>query len=297
VKREAGDTANRDLPEFLAFTSALSAFARAVATQDQQHIKPIHHYLALRLVLEGGFRPDDITPQPPLRHVRRRGADFVEFESAAQEGAEATVLGGLKSKRVDLTVTKEGIGPVLCISVKGTGNAFRNLTNRMEEAIGDCTNLHMMYPGLVYGFLHLLKARHADEAGIARNDISINADGTPSEGITRYHDVLTGLAGRRLVRNDHTRYEAVAVALVETRSDRLGDVFSSYPGSASPLALDRFLPTLYDVYDLRYPYMLGPAVPAVRRLQWASESPALLAIEQAGCSQDALGYAPRIADQ
>jgi len=249
------------------------------------------------LVMEGGFRPEDITPRPPLRHVRRRGADLLEFESAVQAKAEATVLGGLKSKRVDLTVTKEGIGPVLCISVKGTGNAFRNLTNRMEEAIGDCTNLHMMYPGLVYGFLHLLKARHADERGIARNDVSISSDGAPSEGVTRYHDVLSGLTGHRLVRNDHTRYEAVAVVLVETAPKHLGDVFPSYPASDSPLALARLFPTLYGVYDLRYPYMLGPAIPAVKRLQWASESPALLRIQQAGCSRDALGYTPRVADQ
>ncbi|XIA62358.1 hypothetical protein ACFIOY_22445 [Bradyrhizobium sp. TZ2] len=31
------------------------------ATQSQRHIKPLHHYVACRLVLEGGFLPEEIT--------------------------------------------------------------------------------------------------------------------------------------------------------------------------------------------------------------------------------------------
>ena len=294
MRREVGDTMSGDLSGYLGLNSVLRAFAEAAATQDQQHIRPLHQYLALRLVLEGGFLPQEVTPRPPLRYLRRGQRHLLEFEPGSADGREATVLGGLKSKRVDLTVTKDGIGPVLCVSVKGTGNAFRNLTNRMEEAIGDCTNLHMMYPGLVYGFLHLLKARRADEPGIAPNDISINADGTPSDAITRYHDVLTGLTGRRLVRNDHTRYEAVALVLVETRADIIGDIFRDYPEASSALTLDRFFATLYEVYDLRYPYMLGPAMERVKRREWSSASPAIVTIQQTGCPEDALGYPLRL---
>ena len=32
-------------------------------TQSARHIKPLHWYIACRLVLEGGFNPDDITPR------------------------------------------------------------------------------------------------------------------------------------------------------------------------------------------------------------------------------------------
>jgi hypothetical protein len=42
-------------------------------TQGQQHIKPLHYYVACRLVLEGGFEPDDITPHPPFSVVNRPG--------------------------------------------------------------------------------------------------------------------------------------------------------------------------------------------------------------------------------
>ena len=44
------------------------------------------------------------------------------------------MLGGLKTKDVDVVVSKPGIGPCVAVSIKGTLNAFRNLTNRMEEA-------------------------------------------------------------------------------------------------------------------------------------------------------------------
>lgn len=47
---------------------------------------------------------------------------------------EATVFGGMKSKNIDVVVSMRGIGPVLAVSCKGTVGAYRNLTNRMEEA-------------------------------------------------------------------------------------------------------------------------------------------------------------------
>src|SRR5207248_2795287 len=108
---------------------------------SQRHIRPLHQHFAMRLVIEGGFAPDEITPRPPIRIEHRRGEDHLVFDPTAANEAEQTVLGGLKTKDIDVVVCKSGVGPVLAISVKGTTGAFRNLTNRMEEAIGDSTNL------------------------------------------------------------------------------------------------------------------------------------------------------------
>lgn len=140
---------------------ALAAFAGFTdKTQSAGHIKPLHWYVACRLVLEGGFHPDDIKPRPPftVQKSKRRGLSVLTFDNAAATGSEAVVLGGLKTKKVDVVVTRKGVGPVLAVSCKGTTGAFRNLTNRMEELIGDCTNLHISYPTLVLGYLHLLRA-------------------------------------------------------------------------------------------------------------------------------------------
>ena len=282
------------LPPYLHFSRALRKFATAASTQSQAHIRPTHAYVAMRLVIEGGFLPDEITPHPPLRCESRGRRHRLVFDPSLETDKELTVIGGLKSKTVDVVVCKEAIGPVLCVSVKGTGNAFRNLTNRMEEAIGDCTNLHVMYPGIVYGFLHLLKASREGMPGIERNDICILGGGEPVPCIVRYHDLLADLAGRRFVRNDLTRYEAVALVLVEPQPKGAGDVVQSFPAEDSPLRFDRFFDSLYRTYDLRYPFR-NPAVKRTERVAWDPESPALEAIrENAGADlASTLGYFPR----
>ena len=133
--------------------TALRTFATYLgATQSQAHIKPLHWYVACRLVIEGEFMPEEITPRPPF-NVEKRLGWRLSYDPAVAEGGERTVLGGLKTKNVDVVVTKEGIGPVMAVSCKGAIGAFRNLTNRMEEAVGDCTNLHITYPAMATGFL------------------------------------------------------------------------------------------------------------------------------------------------
>ena len=71
-----GDTMPTDLDaktcQWTNEAQALAAFAEFIGkTQSASHIKPLHWYVACRLVLEGGFSPDDITPRPPFRVQRR----------------------------------------------------------------------------------------------------------------------------------------------------------------------------------------------------------------------------------
>ena len=82
-------------------------------TQSQQHIRPLHEYVTARLVLEGGFAPDELRPHPPLRVVP--GTNRLVYAPDQATSAEATILGGLKTKNVDIVATKTGIGPVLAI--------------------------------------------------------------------------------------------------------------------------------------------------------------------------------------
>lgn len=283
------------LPSYLRLDAALAKFITVLETQGQQHIKPLHQHIAIRLVIEGGFHPDEITPHPPLVVGGHGGRNRLSFDETAQREDEQTVLGGLKTKDIDIVVAKPGIGPVIAISVKGTGGAFRNLTNRMEEAIGDSTNLHIMYPGLVYAFLHVIKAHKAGATGLASNDIAINDRGEVVPAIRRYHDVLLGLAGRRFVRDDFTRYEAVSLTLVNSQKATAGTIFTGFPAAGSPLSLNAFFESIYQTYDLRFPY-LAASVPSLKRLEWQEASPVLTSL---GTSEpeirSRLGYAPRLA--
>lgn len=254
-------------------------------TQTQAHIRPLHAYVACRLVVEGGFLPDEITPRPPFVVEQRSGAPSLVHRPEAGGSGEQTVLGGLKTKDVDVTVVKPQIGPCLAVSVKGTLNAFRNLSNRMEEAVGDCTNLHLTYPNLVYGFLHILRANRegprrdeerrillaGTDGNLRSNDIAIRKDGAIVESIRRYHDVLLGLTGRRGLRNDLTRYESLAVALACTEPPA---ILPDWPGADSPLRFETFFDELFREYDQRYVFAAPRLAGRTERVVWRADSPA-----------------------
>ena len=287
---------------------ALAAFAEFTGkTQSASHIKPLHWYVACRLVIEGGFDPDDIVPRPPFRVERRSGLPpLLHHEPDLARGGERTVLGGLKTKNVDVVVTREGIGPVLAVSCKGVTGAFRNLTNRMEETIGECTNLHITYPALVLGYLVLLRANRVvetvfDEAAesaadaategariLAANDIAMTEGGAPVAGIVRFHNALRELVGRRGIRDDVSRYEAIGFGLVEMHGPRRSALIDSFPLIESPLQLGGFFDTLYARYDERFVVSAPDLSRVTRRLEWDTDSSAFRLPD--------LDYAPRVAD-
>jgi hypothetical protein len=201
-----------------------------------------------------------------------------------------------------VVVTKPSIGPVIAVSVKGTLNAFRNLTNRLEEAGGDCTNLHLTYRSLVYAFWSVLRANRpgplpagapagmkTKDGTVAMNDVAVDAKGKPAMSVVRYHLALSGLAGRDGIRNDVSKYEAVALTLVEVGEKKIGQVFAAYPEETSPLRFENLFPRVYQQYDLRFVYQAPDLEGVTGRKGWSDDSPALrdwLAKE----------YEPRMAD-
>ena len=87
-----------------------------------------------------------------------RNGPRLTYDESVANNSEATVFGALKTKDIDVVAAKDGIGPCLAVSMKGGLNAFRDLTNRLEEAVGDRTNIHIVYPAPVYGFMHVFRA-------------------------------------------------------------------------------------------------------------------------------------------
>ena len=283
-------------PQFLRLEEALRVFATATSTQGQDHIKPLHRYIAARLVLEGGFLPDEITPHPPLKARQRSSGWILEYAPEDETKAELTVFGGMKTKQIDVVAAKPGIGPVIAVSVKGTVNAYRNLVNRMEEAIGDSTNVHVMYPGLVYGFLHLVRAnRHSH--GYDNPDAGVTKDGKISPYILRYYAALSEMVGRRFVRNDFTRYESVALVMVENDPASLGRINDEFPVAESSVRLELFFSRLFDVYDFRFPFR-AENLPIARRVEWLVDSPFLKDLRNAWGDdpENVLGYRLRLTD-
>ncbi|QJU60943.1 hypothetical protein HL653_23825 (plasmid) [Sphingomonas sp. AP4-R1] len=290
---------------------ALEAFAGFQGKiESAGQIKPLHWYVACRLVLEGGFDPADITPRPPFRIQTRSGKPpLLHYDESKAGGGERTILGGLKTKNVDVVVTRDGLGPVLAVSCKGVTAALRNLTNRLEETVGECTNLHITYPALVLGYLVVLRANRqvdsvledalaeAAEAeaieekqpgrALTKNDIAMGEGGEPVALVMRFHNALREMTGRRGIRNDVSRYEAIGFGMVEMEPSALGTLLDSYPAPESTLRLERFFETLYLRHDERFVTSAPDLASKTRRLEWASDSPALALPE--------LDYEPRVA--
>ena len=145
-------------------------------------------------------------------------------------------------------VVEGGFDPdEIAVSCKGAIGAFRNLTNRMEEAV-DCTNLHIAYPPLVCGYLFVMRANRAEEVSagsgeavsnhgrtvrrLLDNDVAVDVEGRPVEAVRRFHAALGELADRRGIRNDVSRYEAIALALASTHPADAGEVFDAFRAPA-----------------------------------------------------------------
>src|SRR5579863_2674518 len=255
----------KPLPTIPTLESSLPSLCTTVGTQSGEHIKPIHAYCAARLVLEGGFSPEHIFPATPLKNIKINNSTHeLDFSSETPGRSEHRVLGGIKYKAVDVTTVIPGIGPALGISAKSTGNAFRNLTNRMEEALGECTNVHLMYPGFVFGFLHFIKFSKQSEVRTP-HDASFNEDDEPLPLITRYHQVLAALSGRNTITEPGMRYESVGLLVYRCRG-RQAEIWPNYPPPDSSVHFSRFFQRLYDLYDLRFGYP-DPDGPNIRK-EW-----------------------------
>ncbi len=318
--------------------SQIDAFRRFAThsggVESAKHIKPLHWYIACRLVLEGGFDPEHIIPHPPFRVTRhsirgQKGFRFVLTHDPSVAGSgEQVILGGLKTKNVDVVVTNPRIGPVLAVSCKGMTKAFRNLTNRMEETIGECTNLHITYPAMVIGYYALMRGNRtlkdaieapendeievvedeaandptlpepivelptAKEAIAQANDIAIVAgsDGEKvTDSIVRFGRALSEMTLRKGIRDEISRYEAMTIAIVEPKGEQAGSVFDGYPPLNDALHHARFFETLYRRYEERFVY--GAPLLADRGITTRYE----WAADSPALSDSRLDFVPRMA--
>ncbi|MCX6551178.1 MAG: hypothetical protein NTY02_09280 [Acidobacteria bacterium] len=193
----------------------------------------------------------------------------------------------MKTKDIDVVVNIPALGPCLAVSMKGTLNAFRNLTNRLEEAVGDCTNIHVSYPALVYGFLHLFRANRPgptppgsdieadDQGNVQHKDLAVYADGSVTDFIRNYEQAMARLTGRQDLRDDVSRYEAIGLVLVSPYLQNLGEVLTGLPFRAQSLSFAGFFEALYQQYELRFVYGAANLRSRTQRLTWSPDSPAL----------------------
>jgi hypothetical protein len=137
----------------------------------------------------------------------------------------------------------------------------------------------------------------AKAAKIAANDIAVSEDGTTTDGLVRFHAALSNMTGRRGIRNEISRYEAMSIALVEPRGEQAGAVFPDFPPAESPLHLSKFFGTLYQRYEERFvagaPLLAERGI--TRRFEWAPESEVFSRSDIGATTWPELDFLPRLA--
>ena len=251
-------------PELTSLKEALVRSAFPDSAQSREHLRSLRAYVACRLVIEGGFDPDWIRPRPPITVERTEHGSLLHHDPDAAKPGRRPILGGLKAGKPDVTVTIPPIGPVLALSLKGTHHAFGDLTDTLEEAAGASTNLHMVYPALVYGFWHVLRTSEADDpAPMAHfrlrdgrydaHDLALLSDGELAAPVQRYGHALKRLSEREDLLDAPSLYEACGLTLVNCRGgpEECG-VDAGYPAPGSELDYNRMFQRLYAIYDRRF---------------------------------------------
>ena len=107
------------------------------------------------------------------------------------------------------------------------------------------------------------------------NDVALLEDGQPVDGIDRYHAALRNLQGRADLRDTISKYEAVALSLVETTGPDAGRAIDTFPPAQSPLRAERFFETVYRRYEERFVFAAPAFVTRILtpRVEWSSASP------------------------
>ena len=129
----------------------------------------------------------------------------------------------------------------------------------------------------------------AKDGHVKSTAVAIDAGGTVSRQIELYRLALSGLAGRDGIRDDISKYEAIALTLVNVDDGSVGQVYPGYPPTDSPLHADDFMPAIYRQYDLRFIYRAPSLARQTERVGWDPDSPAI-------AEWQATEYAPRLQD-
>jgi hypothetical protein len=173
----------------------------------------------------------------------------------------------------------------------------------MEEAVGDCTNIHLRYPSLVYGFYHVILANRSNQIGLHRlvrdeKDVSIGDDGSLVSQVSRYILAIEALSGRNRQLDEPSAYEAIAIHMVESSPSILGQPFEWIAEGETRLHRGHFLEKLFRIYHFRYPFM-AEKLPETRRVEWSPESPLFNYIEDKTQMpfEEVLGYSPRLSSE
>ena len=129
----------------------------------------------------------------------------------------------------------------------------------------------------MFGYLFLLRAYRSGSKQVT--DVAIYEGNRPVEGVIRFHQALCGMTGRASLREDASKYESIALALIEVARESVGSLYPDFPPSDSPIFFEKFFNAIYRQYDERYVVSAPLLAHRTRRVEWDHDSPAFESID------------------
>ncbi|KQQ79380.1 hypothetical protein ASF70_01445 [Rhizobium sp. Leaf321] len=114
-----------------------------------------------------------------------------------------------------------------------------------------------------------------DKSQMKKNDLAFDEQGNVVDSITRFSYALSEMTGRKGIRDEISRYEAMTLVMIEPLEGNGARKFAGFPEERLQLQLKDFFNDLYLRYNERF--VIGaPALTAqTNRLFWNEKSPAL----------------------
>jgi hypothetical protein len=158
--------------------------------------------------------------------------------TAGDFALEKPVSGKHRTKKWDVVYSYRG-RIHLAISCKSIlANVAGTVPNRIDDAIGECANIHAYDPGIVLGYFFVM-----DNAGGSRINRELSVPWYEVFGRS-----LASLSGRRSATDSHDLFEAATLLIVDFASQPFNVMF--YPHT---LGWDDFFDTLIDHVKDRNP--------------------------------------------
>lgn len=152
----------------------------------------------------------------PIQRILKAELDdrFARLGLLAEVRLEQAVKGKHRSKTWDLTLAYAR-RPQLAISTKSImANVAGTVPNRIDDAMGECVNVHAHDPGLVLGYLFVMNAALARQT---------TRQGRPWVEILA--QALASFSGLRSENDAHELFEAATLVIVDFAADPVGISF------------------------------------------------------------------------
>jgi len=196
--------------------------------------------------------------------LKKKSQDIVVFPSEI-EPVEEIIDSGFLEGKIDI-FGKSFTERVLSINVRSQLSSLaKNFDTLYERTFAEALNFHLRCPNMCLGEVYMIPVYEYDTREAQQNNICFSKS---FGNVEKYLLAFNAIAGRITTTADLYKYEQVCLLIVDFSKD-IPKIYSSDEelkqdallpedsmATISNLTFDRFIPSLLDVYQARFPNLM-----------------------------------------